>query len=85
VLPAIVWSFAEWNHAFSVVWRRHGSAAMYGSATGRRWIRCETFLDEVYVHKTQVPAEAWARAETLTAKLVSSTGCEPGGLTGNSF
>jgi len=71
VLPAIVVvRLPNGTTHFQVVWRRHGNLLQcMDPATGRRWIRCETFLDEVYVHKTQVPAEAWrAWAETLTAQ-----------------
>ncbi len=45
---------------FQVVWRRHGNLLQcMDPATGRRWITCATFLNEVYLHKTRVPAEAW--------------------------
>src|SRR5712692_11735328 len=43
---------------FQVVWRRHGSLLQcMDPASGRRWISYRTFLDQVYVHKTTVPAE----------------------------
>jgi ABC-type bacteriocin/lantibiotic exporter with double-glycine peptidase domain len=55
---------------FQVVWRRHGNLLQcMDPATGRRWITRQTFLDEVYVHKTRVPTEAWREwAATPTAQ-----------------
>ncbi len=72
-LPAIVVvRLPNGNTHFQVVWRRHGSLLQcMDPASGRRWISCRTFLDEVYVHKTNVPAEAWREwAATPTAQAV---------------
>jgi ATP-binding cassette subfamily B protein len=45
---------------FVVAWRRHGGwVQVMDPAGGRRWLRARTFLDELYVHEMQVPAEAW--------------------------
>jgi ABC-type bacteriocin/lantibiotic exporter with double-glycine peptidase domain len=45
---------------FVVVWRRHGTLLqLMDPATGRRWITCKRFLEDVYVGKTAVPAEGW--------------------------
>jgi ABC-type bacteriocin/lantibiotic exporter with double-glycine peptidase domain len=60
-LPAIVVvRLPNGTTHFEVVWRRHGKLLQcMDPSTGRRWVSCEKFLREVYVHKTQVPAEAW--------------------------
>ena len=60
-LPAIVVvRLPNGTTHFQVVWRRIGNLLQcMDPATGRRWIMRATFLDEVYVHKTKVPAEAW--------------------------
>ncbi len=60
-LPAIVVvRLPNGTTHFQVVWRRHGNLLQcMDPATGRRWVTCATFLREVYVHKTVVPAEAW--------------------------
>ena len=45
---------------FVVVWRRHGALLqLMDPATGRRWVTCRRFLDDVYVGKTAVPAAGW--------------------------
>ena len=45
---------------FVVVWRRHGTLLqLMDPATGRRWVTCRRFLEEVYIGKTAVPAAAW--------------------------
>ena len=45
---------------FVVVWRRHGALLqLMDPATGRRWITCQRFLEDVYVGKTVVPAAGW--------------------------
>jgi ATP-binding cassette subfamily B protein len=45
---------------FVVVWRRHGRfVQVMDPATGRRWITCERFLNELYVHAFPVPAADW--------------------------
>ena len=45
---------------FVVVWKRHGGLLqLMDPATGRRWITCQRFLDDVYIGKTPVPAAGW--------------------------
>ena len=60
-LPAIVVvRLPSGTTHFQVVWRRIGNLLQcMDPATGRRWIMRATFLNEVYLHKTRVPAEAW--------------------------
>ena len=55
---------------FQVVWRKHGNLLQcMDPAIGRRWVSRTKFLDEVYVHKTRVPAQAWREwAETPPAQ-----------------
>jgi ABC-type bacteriocin/lantibiotic exporter with double-glycine peptidase domain len=52
---------------FVVVWRVHGRfVQVMDPARGRRWVRRDAFLREVYVHTMNVPAEAfreWAGSE----------------------
>jgi ABC-type bacteriocin/lantibiotic exporter with double-glycine peptidase domain len=60
-LPAVVVTRnAEGLTHFVVVWRRHGPfVQVMDPATGRRWPRCERFLDELYTHVQPVPAADW--------------------------
>lgn len=60
-LPAIVVvRLPNGTTHFQVVWRRYRNLLQcMDPASGRHWITCATFLGEVYVHKTKVPAEAW--------------------------
>ena len=60
-LPAIVVvRLPNGTTHFEVVWRRHGRFLQcMDPAIGRRWVPCEKFLEDVYVHKTVVPAETW--------------------------
>ncbi|MDB4981494.1 MAG: uncharacterized protein JWM82_2246, partial [Myxococcales bacterium] len=45
---------------FVVVWRAHGPwVQVMDPARGRRWVRREAFLRDVYVHAMNVPAEAF--------------------------
>ena len=45
---------------FVLAWRRHGPLVqVMDPAVGRRWVRCERFLEEVYIHTHRVPAAAW--------------------------
>src|SRR3981081_4636512 len=45
---------------FVVVWRRHGRfVQLMDPATGRRWTQSPQFLNDLYIHKMTVPAEAW--------------------------
>ena len=59
---------------FVVVWRRHGPLLqLMDPATGRRWVTTRRFLEDVYVHRTAVPSEAWrewAGSEVSRATLL---------------
>src|SRR5262249_30702586 len=45
---------------FVVAWRRQGRwVQLMDPATGRRWPTCRRFLNELYIHRTRVPAESW--------------------------
>ena len=45
---------------FVVVWRAHGRfVQIMDPARGRRWVRRETFLRDVYLHRMSVPADAF--------------------------
>jgi len=61
VLPAIVVvQLASGVTHFVVVWRRHGAMLqLMDPGTGRRWITCKRFLEELYLHTQRVPASGW--------------------------
>jgi len=62
VLPCLVVVKMEGsgNH-FVVAWRKHGPwLQLMDPAIGRRWVRTSQFLEEVYLHKQELPADAWA-------------------------
>ena len=63
---------------FVVVWRRHGRyLQVMDPAVGRRWVRAERFLRDVYVHEFPIPADAfeeWARSEDFLRPLASRLG-----------
>jgi ATP-binding cassette subfamily B protein len=85
-LPAIVVvRLPNGTTHFQVVWRRHGNLLQcMDPATGRRWITCATFLEEVYVHKTRVAAEAWREwAGTATAQAAFRRRLDTLGAHGN--
>jgi ABC-type bacteriocin/lantibiotic exporter with double-glycine peptidase domain len=45
---------------FVLVWRRYGSLLqVMDPAIGRRWISSRQLIRETYVHRQQVPADAW--------------------------
>ena len=58
---------------FVVVWRVHGRLVqVMDPARGRRWVRRETFLRDVYLHRMSVPADAFrefAASEAFTGPL----------------
>ena len=58
---------------FVVVWRVHGRfVQVMDPARGRRWVRRETFLPDVYVHRMSVPADAFrefAASDAFTRPL----------------
>ena len=60
-LPAIaVIRLPNGNIHFTVLWRQHGPfAQVMDPAIGRRWIRSETFLKDLYIHTFPVPAADW--------------------------
>jgi ABC-type bacteriocin/lantibiotic exporter with double-glycine peptidase domain len=60
-LPALVVVRLPNNFThFVVVWRRHGSfLQIMDPAAGRRWVKCERFFKEIFIHKTRVPASQW--------------------------
>ncbi|HEX8772654.1 MAG TPA: ATP-binding cassette domain-containing protein [Pyrinomonadaceae bacterium] len=73
-LPAVVVVRRAGNAThFVIVWRRHGRLLqVMDPAVGRRWVAAKSFLEEVYVHASPVPAEAWrewAGSEEFTGAL----------------
>lgn len=45
---------------FVLLWRRHGKwVQVMDPAVGRRWLKEQVFLDELYRHTMAVPADAW--------------------------
>src|SRR5450432_4103400 len=58
---------------FVVVWRVHGAwVQVMDPARGRRWVRREAFLREVYVHTMSISAEAfrgWAGSDGFLQPL----------------
>jgi len=45
---------------FVVLWRRHGPIVqVMDPASGRRWITCRRFEQDLYVHEATVPVSAW--------------------------
>jgi ATP-binding cassette subfamily B protein len=58
---------------FVVVWSVHGPwVQVMDPARGRRWVRRESFLREVYVHTLNLPAEAfrgWAESDGFLGPL----------------
>jgi ABC-type bacteriocin/lantibiotic exporter with double-glycine peptidase domain len=66
-LPAIaVIRLPNGNIHFTVLWRQHGPfIQVMDPAVGRRWIRSDIFLNDLYIHTFPVPAADWrAWAET---------------------
>ncbi|HEV2779403.1 MAG TPA: ATP-binding cassette domain-containing protein [Actinophytocola sp.] len=59
LLPAIVITTLPGGLLhFVVVWRRHGAfLQIMDPAVGRRWVRADRFLDEVYVHQMHLPPQ----------------------------
>lgn len=60
-LPAlVVVRLASGVTHFLVVWRRHGLLLqLMDPATGRRWVTHKEFLEQLYIHRTIVPADGW--------------------------
>jgi ATP-binding cassette subfamily B protein len=58
---------------FVVVWRAHGPwVQVMDPARGRRWVRRETFVRDVYVHTLKLPAESfrdWAGSDGFLLPL----------------
>jgi ABC-type bacteriocin/lantibiotic exporter with double-glycine peptidase domain len=88
VLPAIiVVQLPGGLTHFVVAWRHHGGfLQVMDPATGRRWLGCQQFLNEVYVHTQPVPApqwREWASSEEFLSGLrrrLSNLGLSPGSL-----
>jgi ATP-binding cassette subfamily B protein len=60
-LPAVVVvRHSDGATHFVVVWRRIGPwVQVMDPAVGRRWLRCERFVEEVFRHEATVPAGEW--------------------------
>jgi ABC-type bacteriocin/lantibiotic exporter with double-glycine peptidase domain len=60
-LPAlIVWRNPDGAPHFVVVWRQaFGRVMVMDPGSGRRWMRAEELLDNLYVHSMPIPADAW--------------------------
>jgi ATP-binding cassette subfamily B protein len=74
-LPAIaVVRMPDGNTHFVVVWRTLGPLVqIMDPATGRRWVRAERFVSDLYVHEQLVPRaafEEWAKSDELVAPIV---------------
>ena len=58
---------------FIVVWRRLGPLVqIMDPASGRRWVRADRLLEQLYIHEMPVPAEeweAWATSESFQGPL----------------
>jgi ATP-binding cassette subfamily B protein len=72
---------------FVVVWRAHGGwVQVMDPGRGRRWVRRDSFLRDVYTHALALPAAAfreWAGGDGFTAPLVrrmSALGIQDGGV-----
>ena len=73
-LPAIVVvRLPNGSTHFIVAWRKHfNQVQLMDPATGRRWSSVDNFLDELYTHTMEVPAEGWrewAGSDDFTAPL----------------
>lgn len=45
---------------FVVAWRRHGQGVqLMDPASGRRWLKRESFLRDLFIHRMRVPAADW--------------------------
>lgn len=73
-LPAIVVvRLPNGSTHFVVAWRKHfNQVQLMDPATGRRWSSVDNFLDELYTHTMEVPADGWrewAGSDDFTAPL----------------
>lgn len=61
VLPVmVVVRHADGATHFVVIWRKHGTwLQVMDPATGRRWVRCQRFSEEIYRHEFPVSAQDW--------------------------
>lgn len=61
VLPALmVVRLPSGATHFAIAWRRHGRwVQCMDPASGRRWVRCEQFVADLYLHTQPVPSGAW--------------------------
>ncbi len=89
-LPAMIVTRApDGATHFVVAWRRHGKfLQIMDPATGRRWVDCRRFAEDIYRHRFEVPAAAWrewAASEDFLAPLrrrLASLGLKPAGVRG---
>ena len=59
-LPCLAIVKLEGGNHFVVVWRRHGAwLQVMDPGTGRRWTPVKSFLDQLYRHEQEIPADAW--------------------------
>jgi ABC-type bacteriocin/lantibiotic exporter with double-glycine peptidase domain len=59
-LPALIVVRRDNMTHFLVAWRRHGPfIQVMDPAKGRRWLREDALLDELYVHQQRVSASGW--------------------------
>lgn len=60
-LPAlVVVSLAHGQTHFVIVWRMHGPfAQVMDPSKGRRWVRWQKFVDEIFIHHFPISAELW--------------------------
>ncbi len=72
-LPALVVTRHASNMLhFLVVWRLHGRIVqVMDPAKGRRWLRAQDLIDEIYTHVHPVPAAAW-RAWAASGEFLAS-------------
>jgi ABC-type bacteriocin/lantibiotic exporter with double-glycine peptidase domain len=73
-LPALaVVQLPSGNTHFVVIWRVHGGyAQVMDPGVGRRWVRIDTLMDELYQHEAAVPAcdwMEWARSPEFVGPL----------------
>lgn len=72
-LPCIAIVKLEGGNHFVVVWRRHGAwLQIMDPGTGRRWTPVKSFLEQLYRHEQEIPADAreeWARGPGLVDPL----------------
>jgi len=60
-LPAlVVVALAQGQTHFVIVWRMHGPfAQVMDPGKGRRWVRWQKFVDDIFIHHFPISAELW--------------------------